>query len=333
MVALALPPTFARASVNITNTTSGYIEHVTMQSYIYCSSGYTSSFSCEHYLNYGESISYNDYSPDGWCSYTYGTGTVVYIPSPYTISSTTTAAPVSQRTKIGVGEVVTVTLSPTPSSPTTWVIVSPASGGGSLANSSPGQVKFTAPDTAADVTVRATTSEGYNYVRTFHVIPPDGGFCVRYPGTGIYHTITHASAGFKSYFVLTPDDVNFENIEMREGIIPGVASNPGYFLYQNGELHTPVPDDWLAVTPPVAGQGSPVATSDTAQATVDDHTPYIAGTFTWPIPWFYHVKPNGSQHQFTIVNQVKTIDSTGAMTISKGGITVTKGLNEASTAY
>lgn len=57
-------------------------------------------------------------------------------------------------------------------------------------------------------------------------------------------------------------------------------------------------------------------------------TPYAPGTFNWPIPWYYD-NPGGSPVPFYTVNQLLTSDASGNATISKGGVSVTFNVNDA----
>lgn len=82
--ALAILSTSASASVFESNYTSGYIKKVVMRSTVDgmgCSYYYT--FTCEHYLNYGESMAYQDFdtsSGDCVLHYYYWVDSITWIP-------------------------------------------------------------------------------------------------------------------------------------------------------------------------------------------------------------------------------------------------------------
>ena len=58
----------------------------------------------------------------------------------------------------------------------------------------------------------------------------------------------------------------------------------------------------------------------------------MRGSFTWPIPWYFRVNA-GSEKQFTTVSHVKTIDAAGTLTISKGGTSKSKAVNDPTSGY
>ncbi len=253
--------------------------------------------------------------------------TIIQFTPPYTISSTTDATvPTNQqRTKVGVGEIVFVTLSPTPSGSVSW-----AASAGSLASGTSSQVTWTAPDTGANPVTVTATVDGYNYVRTFNVVAPSGTFWERKPGTGIKHTYGLPSAGFQANTYLTPDDVSFTRIETREQAVNAIAT--GYFSYENGDPH-PL-GSWITTDAPTSGKGSLNGYDSIYGQASTAHTPWAAGTFTWNIPWEYRVGTSGTAHQFTTLTHLKQmVDSSGSVTISKGGVSVTTALNDATSNY
>ncbi len=84
MSALVLVPAVASADVYETNDRPGFVLNVTMTSEIFSGPPgtgtytYYYTFSCEHYLNYGESIAYADSSGDTY-SYQYHLGNTMWI--------------------------------------------------------------------------------------------------------------------------------------------------------------------------------------------------------------------------------------------------------------
>ena len=144
----------------------------------------------------------------------------------------------------------------------------------------------------------------------------------------MWHIQGVPTVGFKGRAYETPADVSFYNIETQEGSCNAVAT--GYFAYQNGLNHAQSP--WVTVGDVVAGKGSKEDAIDTIQGGSDNHTPYVAGTFTWAIPWSFRVG-TGSPKVFATLNHVKTIDATGKLTISKGGTTKSAQLNDPTSNY
>lgn len=116
--------------------------------------------------------------------------------------------------------------------------------------------------------------------------------------------------------------------ESSGGAVAAVATD--YFSYQNGLNH---PDgSWAGLGEVVENKGTKDTVLDTISAGCDNHQPYSDGVFTWEIPWSFRVEL-GSPKEFTTVNHIKTIDSTGKMTISKGGTTISKNLNDPTSNY
>ncbi len=226
------------------------------------------------------------------------------------------------RTKVGVGEEVIVSIMPAES--VTWSV---SIGGGSVSPPSAPATAFTAGDSAGSSTVKATRADGSICTLTFNVIEPSGGFLQRKPGTGVWHIHGKPSVGYQAELFLLPDDVSFEFVEFAEGLTH--AKCTGYFKSREGYQHDPTPQGFLVILPPVVpGKGSKVEGHDDIRGTDDDlGPPYSDGTFLWEIPWKFRVS-GGSPKQFTTMKQLKEIDSTGKLTITKGNIKVSKELND-----
>jgi hypothetical protein len=250
-----------------------------------------------------------------------------------TVSSTTTKpALVSRtmetvpedraRTKVGVGEDVLVRIQPEES--VTWSVT----GGGSVKPTSAPATCFTAGDRAGTSTVKATRNDGSTLTLTFTVIEPSGGRVERKPGTGVWHEKGKPSVGILGEFYLLPEDVSFKAILFREGVTH--AKCTGYFKPKNGWAHDPSPE-WLSIVELVPGKGWKVDGSDRIFGTDDwIGKPYADGTFLWTIPWQFRVG-KGNPKVFTSVDQLKTIDPSGALTVTKGNASATKALNDPST--
>jgi hypothetical protein len=234
------------------------------------------------------------------------------------------------RTKVGVGEGVKVKLLPIALDPSSisWTI-SPTSGSGTLSATPNNPIIFTAHERASAPTITATYA-GCSCSVTFNVVEPDSVIIEQQPNTGIWHVHGIPSVGFKGITYLHPSDVSFEYIEVREGDVPAICT--GYFSYQTGLLHT-ANSSWQSVGAVVAGKGPKIDAIDTISGGSDNHTPYVDGTFTWNIPREFRVLDSNASKQFVIVPQVKAIDNTGKLSISKGGATVAKGLNDPSSSY
>ena len=227
------------------------------------------------------------------------------------------------RKKHGVGEKDSLTLAGASGSQVTWSL----SGPGTLSGTSGNPVTFTAHERASGASVTATY-KGKTFSASFTVVEPSGVIIEQEQGTGIWHIQGIPSCGFKGRPYIQPDDVSFENIQIREGEVNAVCS--GYFLYENGFPHPVGP--WAPVGSVTAGKGSKVQGIDTIQGGSDNHIPYEDGLFTWTIPWYFKVG-TGSEKQFENVDQVKTIDATGKLNISKDGTTKSAELNDPTSNY
>ena len=226
------------------------------------------------------------------------------------------------RRKLGVGERVTLTLKGADNS-VAWSLIGP----GSIDPTSGYSIRFTAYERASGASVTATY-KGKTFPANFTVIEPSGAIIEQEPGTGVWHIQGEPSVGFIGRAYELPADVSFYNIETQEGSVNAVAT--GYFAYQNGLNHEQGP--WVTVGDVVPGKGSRENFVDQIQGVSNNHTPYEAGTFTWAIPWSFRVG-SGTPKVFAIINQIKTIDATGKLTISKGGTTKSAELNDPTSNY
>ncbi len=81
-VVLALLPLSAQADVtDINNSDIEGIKKIIVRSNIGCASGYSTTFTCEHYLNFGEDVTLLDYV-SGDCYYSYSYESLTWLPSP-----------------------------------------------------------------------------------------------------------------------------------------------------------------------------------------------------------------------------------------------------------
>jgi hypothetical protein len=155
------------------------------------------------------------------------------------------------------------------------------------------------------------------------VLEPTSAQIIQYPGTFKKHfnptnANTIASVGFLGAIYITPDTVSFWKMKFREGTVEGKGE--GYFEPDDGKKHNPNPE-WMNFI-----KGISVATNRPNTVSAADeiwsglHAPYAGrpfkeGRFTWSIPWYFKI----GSHQGTIciMDQTKTINAQGDMTISK----------------
>ncbi|MDO9527971.1 MAG: hypothetical protein Q7J27_02295, partial [Syntrophales bacterium] len=122
------------------------------------------------------------------------------------------------RKKLGVGEKVTLTLKGADNS-VAWSL---SSGSGSIDPTSGSWTKFTAHERASGASVTAAY-KGKTYTANFSAVEPSGVMMEREPGTTNWHINGTASAGFKGRPYITPNDVSFINIEIREQSCIGIG--------------------------------------------------------------------------------------------------------------
>jgi len=231
-----------------------------------------------------------------------------------------------KRTTIGVGEEVTLTFS---AGSANWTIT-----GGKLSATIGTKVTFTAPDRAVSITITATGSACSASI-TFTIIEPSGVSMKRVSGTNVLHTQGTPSVGIKTDIYILPSTVSFENIDISEDDAIGIVT--GYFIGTSldGIHHAGHgAGTWVPVGTVTAGNGSKVDGHDDAHVILNASfgTPYSAGTFDWAIPWKFRVG-SGTAKKFTTVHQRFTIDSNGAMTVSKAGASGSANLNDQNSVY
>lgn len=233
-------------------------------------------------------------------------------------SVTTATSPANQaRTKIGVGEPLTLTFS---SGSATWSV----SGGGTLSPASGPTTTFTAPDRTATAVITAQGG-GCSCSITFNVVEPSGIVMERVPGTKKNHAQNTASTGFIGQAYIQPADVSFENIQIREQEVNAVGTGcfQQYFASHNVG-HNPKPD-FSSVSAVEGTNGSKVDGQDQVAFSGSK----CEGTITWNIPWEFKVG-SGDAKVFSTVNQVGTFDAAGSVTAAKAGGSASSNFGDAS---
>ncbi len=221
------------------------------------------------------------------------------------------------RTKLGVGEVVTLTLRAEGASGT-WS----KTGDGTLSSTTGVSVTFTAPSRAATPTVTVTYG-GASYSVQFNVVEPSGEIMEPEPNTLVQHFQGYASVGFIGRAYVTPIDVSFYNIETQEGACG--STRTGYYLalWPDGKDHAA--GQWISVGNVVDGKGSREGATDQVWSGAGTPPPaFSVGTFTWKIPVKFRVGAGDGGKQFWEMPENWSSTATGAVTISKGGTSKTR---------
>ena len=135
-------------------------------------------------------------------------------------------------------------------------------------------------------------------------------------------------AGFVARWHLQPGHVSFENIEVSEGGAP-MSGMWGCFAdavnYPPEEYaHTPRAGaaKWSSV-----GSGNVVGAEDFVGVQLGV-PPASNGGFSLQIPWYWRAVNDSSEHLFTHLQQSVSVTSNGVTTISKAGLSRTRGVNQ-----
>lgn len=233
-------------------------------------------------------------------------------------SETVVTSPVDRsRKKVGVGEEVNLTFVPAHNA--TWKI---EQGSGTLSATTGKTVKFTAPNnpgTQSVTTISATCDDDDEVASiSFTTIKPSGVILEKNANlsTSATSPLTLTTVCF---VYITPDDVNFEKIQVLEDDCVSEAS--GYWSYKDNYPHYQPP--FNPQPPPanmsghVDGKGTKVQVQDKVQS-VTRGGPYYDGSFKWDIPWRYGI--GGSDQGIFATVTMKSTLTTTTLSHTKGGM-------------
>ena len=233
------------------------------------------------------------------------------------------------RTKLGVGEEVTITVT---GNPATWAISDGDGGRISPRAGTQNSVTFTADKVAGSSTIIATGS-GCSCINTitFTVVEPSD-FTMRKKGATLEHNNPHPDCGWTGLVYVHPNDVNFYRVQVREMDSQAVTTGSYNVPLLTGAYHGlyPLPErasSWFALTSHTEQRGS--------KASLEDHIysgypgsgssgaapPFIAGTMHFPMTWQWRVAGSATRHNFPGFRQSHTIFATGRCRSSKAGNT------------
>jgi hypothetical protein len=160
-------------------------------------------------------------------------------------------------------------------------------------------------------------------------------------GNGPWHQKDKPSAGFRADVYYLPADVDFSGIETREKDCKTDKHSGDYDTKFYKEAVHPVGTFSTLNAPGKDGKGSKDSAPDTVWILCDKTTPFADSEFNWPIPWVYKKRGAGDDTEMAlfIVNQNGRHNATnlaavppvlgGTSTVSKGGLSVTKNVDEA----
>lgn len=229
-------------------------------------------------------------------------------------SETVVADPAPRtRTKIGVGEEVTLTHTPGAAA---W---SAPLGRFSVANG-PTTI-FTAPDTAQ---ARLTVTGGAATI-DFEIVAPTSVSMDREPGTGVMHALNRPTSGIRARVFLGPDTVNFNKVIYHEMDVAGVATAGAYSCNPFSGGHCGAGGGGVAcpdkdmLTTVVAGKGTQSRRGDCATSGDCCGIPLAAGSVSLSIPYEYKVGA-GAFRAITNVPQVHALAANlSTLTTDKAG--------------
>ncbi len=242
---------------------------------------------------------------------------------PITLTSQTeVSAPANRaRTKLGVGERVTLKVTPGPGN---W-----QASGAKLSSKSGSKVTLIAPDRPGEVDVTVTVGTQQQTLK-FTVIAPSEVHQVRvstehYTAAQIGIPAPLPNAGFHADIYLGPDDVNFTACSFLEDEIGAKAS--GSWAAKNGEGHSPNKSPLGCTNKVVGGLGTKTVAQDHCWSgyvpglTLTDWT----GQSILVIPW--HWACGSGRGLIARVTQKVDTDRAGSTTISKAGASFTAALS------
>ena len=246
-----------------------------------------------------------------------------------TITTETFASSPADRTRrrIGVGEEVILTAN----TPCTWQV---SGGNGSLspATGTHDMVVYSAGDQEGTVTITASHSPCTASV-SLTVVAPTHWSMQRIAGTHLQHQHGCADTGWLGEVFISPNDVNFYRVEIRErdsqAVVQGVYVGTIQDHAWHGNYDPPERvSDWHVLTTHDPAKGS--SSSDLVDRVTsgyllaigyspDNAPPFHAGSYYYPIVWQWHVLGNTTAHNFPTVQQQCMVLITGLCTVSKGG--------------
>ena len=240
--------------------------------------------------------------------------TANYPPPPTvpTIKTETVAVVPSDRSrkKLGVGEMVSLTLEPSLLNPVTWSL----SGDGALSATSGNPVTFTACDHATTSSITATYSGGSCSVG-FTVVEPTGETAVKSGSDDTFPSGVQG-AGMRLEITIYPTDVSFDQVESQEVAGPA-TSITGYFINYSPVSLSHAPVGWVGILPGNKKYDHAAFSGWSA--------PWCVGSFQWVIPIQWRVV--GSTNIGTLPNRIQTFSingTSGNSTVAKLGQSVSR---------
>jgi hypothetical protein len=234
----------------------------------------------------------------------------------------------AKRKKLGVAEGVEIYVTPLGAGNVTWTMADQEDS--ALDTAKNYEPEFTAASLECNPKVKADFGNGIYHIINFQVVEPTGESAEKekdlslsdlssLSDTGI--TAQQQGVGMLLRITLLPDDVSFQNLEIKE--LSGPASNEnGYFEKYKGGVRYHTAEDWLPVEP--GNQyGDTAAFFTWPKIMVERNLQWIPGSYEWDIPLRWRA-PNKTER--TLPNRLQKHE----ITANNGSSTVTKLLRSAS---
>jgi hypothetical protein len=222
------------------------------------------------------------------------------------------------RKKVGVGEKVDITVTPTGAGNITWTMSGHKD---SEINASVNNYRsnFTAASEQCDPLVLASFESGETHTIKFNVVEPTEESAKKVQeftalDMGVLDDVQ--GVGMRVVYKFLPADVSFVNIEMRELTCPP-TNETGYFLQHPGQTHNPAGWEKLTELNTVIDLA---LFKEMPKINVNGSLAWIAGSSEWDIPVRWRVVGKSIEHSLPNRLQKHEItNSNGASTETKSG--------------
>jgi hypothetical protein len=213
-----------------------------------------------------------------------------------------------KRTKLGVGERVTLKVDPGPGK---WLV-----SGGKLSSGSGATVTFIAGDRKGTGSVRVNVG-GLEAGVQFDIIEPSEVHQVVVSKEHHAPVPPQPNAGFRAAVYIGPADVSFQFIQIYEQEVNAVTS--GYWDAMPDKGHHPATSPATLTGTVKSGLGTKLQLTDHIFSGYPGVTvPPWKGTMVWSIPWEFQVG-SGAKKVFATVTQSIVTDDAGTTTATKAG--------------
>lgn len=229
-----------------------------------------------------------------------------------------------KRKKLGVAEPVDITVTPQNAGNIVWSLANQQDS--SLLQTSSYKPRFTAASLQCNPELKADFGNGITHTLNFQVVEPTGEMAEKESDLspadmGI--TAQQQGVGMNLIITLLPNDVSFENLEVRE--LSGPASNQtGYFLqYTGGDRYHAANPDWQRVDKNNQ-YGDQAGFWDWPKIMVKGNLQWIPGSYEWDIPLRWRVPGKPERNLPSRIQKHEINGNDGSSTETKLGQSATR---------